>query len=466
MLALVSLSLAGLFSMISGIFNINVRGVIAFAILILAACIGFYFSSGDLEISSTLIDQMLSFDKFSLGISSVIIFGTIVVLLISEHYLDKISHFQGEFISLVLFSAVGMICMVSFKNLAMLFVGIEIMSVPLYILAGSFKHNLHSNESSLKYFLMGAFTTGILLMGIALIYGGAHTFDCVQIGEFISSNSMKTENTTLLYLGVFFMIFAFCFKISAFPFHIWTPDVYQGAPTWVTSFMSTVVKVSGIAAFYRLFDFFFATTGLTHNIILCLAVISALTISIGSISAIYQTNIKRILAYSSISHAGYMLMTIVFLEESSKSIVIYYSLAYTLASVALFAVLMSVENKKSIMDISAFNGLAKNNSFLAFVAAIALLSMAGIPITSGFIAKFSVLKLAVVKGYVWLAIVGVVNAILGAYYYLQLIIAMYFKSNDETETYENSTIYNVVLILLVLMIIGTGLFSDLFLNLI
>jgi NADH-quinone oxidoreductase subunit N len=464
MIALVTLSIAGLFSMVSGIFNINVKAVLAVLALLLAGSAGFLLLNGDLNLDwNEAIQSMVHFDGFAIFFTVLIVALSTTVLLLSEHYMSVTEKYQGEFLSLVVFSTVGMICMVSFADLSMLFIGIEIMSVPLYILAGSNKRNLLSNESSLKYFLMGAFTTGILLMGVTLVYGATNSFNAQIIGSAIAAGNASP----LLYLGVFFLIFAFCFKISAFPFHFWTPDVYQGAPTWITSFMSTVVKVAGLAGFFRLFSDFFGATSIPQNIQLSLAIIAAITITIGTISAVFQTNIKRILAYSSISHAGYMLISIVFVNKLYASTLLYYTLAYSVSSLALFGVLMTIESKRgSIQNMDTFNGFAKKNSFLAFVAALALISMAGIPPTSGFFAKFSVLKLTVEGNYLWLAIVGVVNAIIGIFYYFKLIISMYFKQPEENDTfiYSNSVVYNFILVLLVVVIIGAGIFSDLIIN--
>lgn len=462
MIALVTLSLAGLFSMISGIFNTNMKLVIGVLVVVLLGTVGCMTYTGSLVSGISAIDSMVLFNNYAVVFSVLLILLTTSVLLMSEHYLTGIEKYKTEFLSLVIFSTVGMLCMVSFVDLSMLFIGIEIMSVPLYILAGSNKHNLLSNESSLKYFLMGAFTTGILLMGVALVYGATNTFNCIKIGEYIAAGG----SSPLLYLGIFFLIFAFCFKISSFPFHFWTPDVYQGAPTWVTSFMSTVVKVAGLASFFRLFLFFFGDKGLMVNIEFTLAVLAAITITIGTISAVFQSNIKRILAYSSISHAGYMLISIVFLKSSYTNTLLIYTASYAISSLALFGVLMAVESKKSISSFDTFNGFAKNNSFYAFVASLSLISMAGIPPTAGFFAKFSVLKLAVQSEYIWLAIVGVVNAMIGIYYYFKLIIAMYFKSNDNNEdlVVTNSIGYNIVLVLFVALILGLGLFSDLLIS--
>lgn len=459
MIALVTLSIAGLFSMVSGIFNINIKAVLSVLVLLLLGCTTAIVLQHDITFDLPNITSMVQFDKFALGFTVVIVSISALVLLLSEHFLATAEKYHGEFLSLVLFSTVGMICMVSFADLSMLFIGIEIMSVPLYILAASHKRNLLSNESSLKYFLMGAFTTGILLMGITLVYGAAHSFNIVQIGQYLADGG----TSPLFYLGLFFLIFAFCFKISAFPFHFWTPDVYQGAPTWVTSFMSSAVKIAGVAAFFRLFLFFFGTSLVPANIQLTLAILAAATITIGTVSAVFQNNIKRILAYSSIAHAGYMLIAIVFVSKAYSSSLLYYAVAYGAASLALFGVLIAVESKKgSIHNLDVFNGFAKKNSFLAIVAVVALISMAGIPPTSGFFAKFLVLKLAVQSDYLWLAILGVVNAIIGIFYYFKLLIAMYFKTAEKGEEYvvTSSLVYNLVLMFLVLVIIGAGIFSD------
>ena len=344
---------------------------------------------------------------------------------------DEHTH-PAEYYAILLFSVVGAILMVSFDHMIMLFVGLEILSVAMYVLTGSDKRNLKSNEAALKYFLMGAFATGILLFGITLVYGATRSFYISNLANIIAATAPESM-PSFLYIGVLLMLIGLLFKVSAAPFHFWTPDVYDGAPTIFTMFMSTVVKTAGFAALYHILSGVFG--GIYSIWVLTIYFISMLTLIIGNVTATYQLSVKRMLAYSSISHAGYMLMTVSAMQRSSTSTVLYYSLSYTLATVAAFAVLILVSEyqtgrKEKPEDYSAFEGLAQNNPGLAFCFTISLLSLAGIPLTAGFWGKFFIFSDSFNRNIIYPVILAILMSAVGIYYYFKGIIAMYFKNGD------------------------------------
>jgi len=372
---------------------------------------------------------MMLFDNFSIAFSTITILTTVLIIFLSRGYFEKISSHVAEYYAIMLFSLAGIIAMVSFYNLTMLFIGIEIMSVSLYILAGIKKSDFSSNEAALKYFLMGAFSTGFLLLGITFIYGSTGSFSLEAISNWVLDH--PKDITPMFYTGVLLMIVGLCFKVGAAPFHFWTPDVYEGSPTLITAFMSTVVKTAGFAAFLRLFSACFAP--LSDFWVPVLLTITIATLFIGNITALYQHSFKRMLAFSSISHAGYLLFAIVGLGASSGSSVLTYAAAYSIASIIAFGALILVQQQSGSDSFESFNGLGKKNPFLALVLTIAMLSLAGIPLTAGFIGKFYMFTTALRHYQVWMVILAVINAIISIFYYFRVIVAMYFRDAERTE---------------------------------
>ena len=374
--------------------------------------------------------NMMLFDNYSVAFSAITIISTILILLLSKDYFERISSHTAEYYAIILFSLAGIIVMVSYYNLVMLFIGIEIMSVSLYILAGIKKNDFASNEAALKYFLMGAFSTGFLLFGIALIYGASGTFSLEGIRDWVIAQPAGIANP-MLDTGILLIIVGLCFKVGAAPFHFWTPDVYEGSPTLITAFMSTVVKTAGFAAFLRLFMECFTTLSAVWMPVLL--VITILTLFIGNITALYQQSFKRMLAFSSISHAGYLLFAIVALGASSANSVFVYATAYSIASIIAFGALILVQQQSGSANFESFNGLAKKNPFLALVLTISMLSLAGIPLTAGFMGKFFMFSTALSHFQVWLVILAVINAIISIFYYFRVIVAMYFRDAEPNE---------------------------------
>jgi len=329
------------------------------------------------------------------------------------------------------------------------------MSVSLYILAGIKKNDFASNEAALKYFLMGAFSTGFLLFGITLIYGASGSFD----QEGIRNSALVGFGVEpMMFGGIILVIIGLCFKVGAAPFHFWTPDVYEGSPTLITAFMSTVVKIAGVAAFYRLFSVCFTTVSDVWT--RPLAAIIMMTLFIGNITALYQQSFKRMLAYSSISHAGYLLFAIVALGGNSAVSIFLYGSAYSLASIIAFGALILVQQQTGSDSFESFKGLGKSNPFLAAVLTIAMLSLAGIPLTAGFIGKFFMFSDVLSKSYVWLPVVAVINAIISIFYYFRVIIAMYFTNTERTAVVV-PIYYTVVFALATLASIVVGIYPDL-----
>lgn len=410
--------------------------------------------------SAPIFSGMMLFDNFAVAFTSICIISTMLILLISKDYFEQISAHVAEYYTIILFALIGILAMVSFHNLSMLFIGIEIMSVSLYILAGIRKSDFKSNEAALKYFLMGAFSTGFLLMGIAFLYGATASFDLAAIKDYVISN--PSGISSLFYSGIILMIIGLSFKVGAAPFHFWTPDVYEGSPTLIMAFMSTVVKTAGFAAFLRLFMICFAPL---HDYWMpVLLVISVLTLFIGNVTALYQQSFKRMLAFSSISHAGYMLFALVALGPLSGNAIFVYASAYSVASVIAFAVLILVKRQTGADTFDSFNGLAKKNPFLAFTLTISMLSLAGIPLTAGFIGKFMMFSTALTEYQIVLVVLAVVNAVIGIFYYLRVVVAMYFKPAERNQV-QSSSYFNFVLGLSAVLTILIGVYPALISNL-
>jgi len=404
---------------------------------------------------------MMQTDNFALAFSGICIVGTLLIFLLTQNYFHAKSDNVAEYFTLILFALAGMIMMVSYKNMAMLFVGLEIMSVSLYILAGIRKKDFASNEASLKYFLMGAFSTGFLLFGITLIYGATGSFDLDKIQAYLVDNSKAIS--PIFYPGVILMMIGLCFKVGAAPFHFWTPDVYEGSPTLITTFMSTVVKTAGFAAFLRLFAGSFAPL---HDFwVAPLIVIVCLTLFIGNVTALFQKNFKRMLAYSSISHAGYLLFSLIVLSAKSENNVLVYAAAYTFASIIAFAVLILVKQKTGSDNFESFNGLGKKNPLVALSLTIAMLSLAGIPLTAGFIGKYLMFLNVMGEYQTLLVAFAILNALVGFYYYFKVIVAMWFKDGAEIELSTPGQ-YKVVLLVSVAITLILGIYPAIILNII
>jgi NADH-quinone oxidoreductase subunit N len=400
------------------------------------------------------VKEMLHFNSFNLTFINVAFGCTLLYFLLSGRDFEKVGENVSEYFALIFFVLCGVAIIATFNSLLMLFIGIEIVSIPLYILTGSDKRNLKSNEAALKYFLMGAFSTGIMLLGIAFLYGGSAT-GSFYIDNIISGNGPMPA---MIAAGLVLLLVSMSFKVSAAPFHFWTPDVYDGAPTVFTSFMATIVKVAAFFAFVRLFENTFGSMQQQWQTLV--VVLIAATLLIGNLTAVFQQSVKRMLAYSSIAQAGFMLFSLFALNNMAKEGLVLYAAAYSLASIGLFAILIKMKD----YTIDGFNGLVKQQPLLAITAAVFLLSLTGIPLTAGFQAKFFMLMAAVQNGHhIWLVIFAVLCAAISAYYYFRIIQAMFFKDNagDVVLTEDVTGPFKILLVITAVLIIVLGVFPDL-----
>lgn len=454
---IITISITAFIVLYAGLFKAN-KALLPLTVVGLLTALGFTFCAWN---GNAVHFGMMQTDNFALAFSGICIVGTILIFLLTQNYFHSKSDNIAEYYTLILFALAGMIMMVSYKNMAMLFVGLEIMSVSLYILAGIRKKDFASNEASLKYFLMGAFSTGFLLFGITLIYGASGSFDLDKIQAYLVDNS-KTISP-IFYPGVILMMIGLCFKVGAAPFHFWTPDVYEGSPLLITTFMSTVVKTAGFAAFLRLFTGAFAPL---HDFwVAPLIVIVCLTLFIGNVTALFQKNFKRMLAYSSISHAGYLLFSLIVLSANSENNVLVYASAYTFASIIAFAVLILVKQKTGSDSFDSFNGLGKKNPLVALSLTVAMLSLAGIPLTAGFIGKYLMFLNVMGEYQTLLVAFAILNALVGFYYYFKVIVAMWFKEGAEIELSTPGQ-YKIVLLVSVVITLILGIYPAIILNLI
>jgi NADH-quinone oxidoreductase subunit N len=400
-------------------------------------------------------NEMMIVDNYSVAFTGLLIVITLLWFILSPEFFHEPSSRIDHF-ALIIFALVGAQLLTSFGNMLMLFLGIEILSIPMFILAGSNKTDLSSNEAALKYFLMGAFATGFLLFGIALIYGATGSFNLEKCAHYISGQ--QADFPVMIIVGIILMIVGLAFKVSAAPFHFWAPDVYTGSPTVVTAFMSTVVKTAAFAGFFRLFFSCFNTASIAWaNTIWVLA---ALTIVVGNITAVAQTNFKRMLAYSSIAHAGYMLIAILAMNRYAPGAVLFYAAAYSVSSITSFAVLLAVSHVTKNDSIDSFNGLAKKNPLLAFATVLAMLSLAGIPPMAGFFAKYYIFTAALQQHDVALVIIAVTGSLIGVFYYFRIIIALFKQETEGIEIPMNNTLKSL-LIFTSLVALLLGIFPQL-----
>lgn len=452
--AIITLSLLGILLLYLGLYKAK-NALLPVSILGLLVAFGFEAYYWNVQ-AEPLYRGMVVFDHFSLSFSMLCIALTILILLLSKEYFKSISDNIAEYYSLILFSLTGAILVCSYHNFAMLFIGLEIMSVALYILAGIRRTDKASNEASLKYFLMGAFSTGFLLFGITLLYGSTGSFDLAVIKQYIIDN--PTDISPMFYGGILLLLVGLCFKVGAAPFHFWTPDVYDGAPILITIFMSTVVKIASFAGFLKLFSTVLVPLNEFWTPVLLSVVI--ITLFIGNVTALMQTSYKRMLAYSSISHAGYMLFAILSIGPNSTSGILTYSAAYGLASIISFGALILVKRQAGSDSFESFNGLGKRSPWLAFCITISMLSLAGIPLTAGFIGKFMMFSNVMNDYHTVLLVLAAINAAVGVYYYLRVVVHMYFMDSKEEVTVSMPINFQIVFVLSVILTFVLGVYPD------
>ena len=451
---LIATTALGVFCLLFEIFNLR-KLIVPITIIGLIAILGLNISEFGKQ--ESYYNNMIVVDKFSTAFSGLFIVLTIFLVALAHNFYENHQSKISDFIAIKVFLLAGCLAMVSFGNLAMFFLGIEILSISLYILAASNRMNLKSNEAGMKYFLMGSFASGIILFGICLIYGAIGSFDMRTIQE----AAMSADVEEWFYIGVILLSIGLLFKIAAVPFHFWAPDVYEGSPSLTTATMSTLAKVTAMATFFKLAS---AMTGnLPSSSQTVIVIISILSMTIGNIMALRQVNVKRMLAFSGISHAGFMLMTLLNVSVSAGSL-LYYTSAYSLAGIAAFSVILYVCKNQNNEDIVNFHGLGKTNPLLAMILTASLLSMAGIPIFAGFFAKLVLFNQTIQAGYLVLVIFAVINSIISVGYYFKLILAMYTKEPNETRTGRPFLIYAVAIVAILLNIL-LGIFPSYVLNL-
>lgn len=446
---LIAIAVLGVICLLAEIFNLR-KAIVPVTIVGLLAILGMTVT--EFGTTQSYYNNMIKVNNFTVAFSSLFIVLTIFLVTLSHNFYQEQATKISDFISIKLFLLAGAVSMVSFGNLAMFFLGIEVLSIALYILAGSDRLNMKSNEAGMKYFLMGSFASGIILFGIALIYGAVGSFDMDMIYE--ASNSATTVDW--FYIGVSMITVGMLFKIATVPFHFWAPDVYEGAPALTTATMSTLAKVTAMATFFKLNVAMNGNMKFEYELVIVIVSIASMTV--GNIMALRQNNIKRMLAFSGISHAGFMVMALLNLENAAGSL-FYYTVAYGLAGIAAFTVIIYACKGKNNEELENFNGLGKRSPLMAMILTAALLSMAGIPIFSGFFAKFFILNNTLQAGWLILVIAGVINSMIAVYYYFKVISAMYTKEATEEATKVPFEFY-IVAVLAMGLNIAIGLFPS------
>jgi NADH-quinone oxidoreductase subunit N len=397
------------------------KGIIAFLTVVSALVVGYALFAG---VRGEAFSGMFVADGYSVFFKMIFLISLVLTTLISTRYIEIEKVNFGEYYSLMLFSTLGMMVMASAGDIIVLYLGLELMALSVYVLAGFFRHDRKSNEASLKYFLLGAFASAFLLYATSMIYGLTGTTNLKGIAQYLAAHGIENNPATLL--SVMLFVVAFGFKIAAAPFHMWAPDVYEGAPTSITAFMSVGPKAAGFAVFGRVFLVAFGN--LHFDWVTILIPIAILTMAVGNIIAISQTNIKRMLAYSSIAHAGYALIGLVSGGSEGVASMMNYLFIYAFMNIGAFAVVIMLRTEgfrgENITD---YEGLAKSHPLASALMLIFMFSLTGIPPTAGFVGKFYLFMAAVNAGYTWLAIVAVIFSAISAYFYLRIVMFMYMR---------------------------------------
>jgi NADH-quinone oxidoreductase subunit N len=419
------------------------------------------FAITNLTAEGSSFNGMLLHGGYANFFGALFCFVSFFTVILSRNYFERQKYHRGELYILLLFATIGMMLIASANDLIIVFLGIELMSVCLYVLAGFIRIKERANEAALKYFLLGAFATGFLLYGIALIYGAVGTTNLTMI-----RNVFAVVSTNILFvIGAGFLLIGIAFKAAAVPFHMWAPDVYEGAPTPVTAFMSTGAKAAAFAAFIILFIRTFDFIGGQVNELL--AVLAAASMILGNIVAIAQTNVKRMLAYSSIAHAGYMLAGIATGTLDGQVGVMFYLAAYAAMNLGAFALIGLVEHEgDKNLSLDDYAGLSYSQPLLAVLMAIFMFALAGVPPFAGFFGKYYVFFAAIKARMVWLAIIGVLTSLVSAYYYLRIVVLMYFREGRANVEIPPSRIVLTMIVVSALLVLLLGLFPSIMLNVI
>ena len=400
-------------------------------------------------------------DHLSIFFTCIFTLSSALAILLSAEYNERNGMKAGEYYALILLCTVGMIVLASSTDMIMIFLGIEIVSICLYVLAGFRRDDPVSNEAALKYFLLGAFATGFLLYGMTLIYGSTGSTNIFKIAEFIKTND---SSSPLMLMGIVLLVIGFGFKVAAVPFHMWAPDVYHGSPTPVTAFMAVGPKAAAFAAFFRVFKEGIPNMAANWEILLC--IVAVLSMFVGNLGAIMQTNIKRMLAFSSISHAGYLIIAVITKSSLAGSGLLFYMLTYAFTTFGAFGIVILLGRKgEENLELENYSGLAYKHPVLALSMTVFLLSLGGLPPFAGFIAKFYIFSAAIEEGFVTLVIIAVLNSAISFYYYLKVVVFMYMK---EPAGEFQISLTPMTLFVVIIGIIGTvelGIYPDPIINL-
>jgi NADH-quinone oxidoreductase subunit N len=400
-------------------------------------------------------------DAYSAFFKIIFIINFFLGVLISLKYLKIEQGLKGEYFGILMLSTAGMMIMASAGDLIVLYLGLELMALSTYILAGFLRHNIKSNESAVKYFLLGAFSSAILLYGISMIYGLTGTTDINKLAGLLASEEIHSSPVLLLSIVMF--VVAFGYKIAAAPFHMWAPDVYEGAPTSVTAFMSVGPKAAGFAAIGRVFLIALSSAKVEWTAILI--PVAILTMAVGNIVALSQTNIKRMLAYSSIAHAGYALLGIIAGTQEGMAAMMNYLLIYSFMNIGAFTIVIMLRSDGFEGDkLSDYEGLAKTHPLASALMLVFMFSLTGIPPTGGFTGKFYLFMSIINEGYAWLAVVAIVFSAISAYFYLRVVMLMYMKDPQETPVLSLSPALGLTLIITVVMVLAMGILPATFVD--
>ena len=455
------LGVAGLLATLLGLFvrkgAATVGAIIGFTAVLIALA-----ANAPLRFMNTpAFSGMIVLDTFSWFFNLLILLSVGLTILISMKYLTDQGLDLYEYFAILLFSSVGMMFMVSGTHLLMIFVGLETLSIGVYVLTGVLPKSSKASEASLKYLLLGSFSSALFLYGAALLYGASGSLSLAGLAKYFQSGSISTMGL----IGMGLLLVGFSFKVAAVPFHMWTPDVYDGAPSPITGFMSVGVKAAAFAAFLRVFFECFGSVQVTWSHILW--ILAVLTMILGNLAALVQSNIKRMLAYSSIAHAGYILIGMVAGTAMGAAGILYYLLAYIFTNLGAFAVVTMVGRKgEANISIDDYRGLGKSHPALALAMSIFLFSLAGIPPTAGFVGKFTIFGAAIASGYIWLVIIGVLTSAASVFYYFRVVMKMYMEAPEvEPESLKFSPSMALALTLTVMVVLYIGIFPTTYLNL-
>ncbi len=440
------------------------KALAAFSVVALAVPIAFtvmLWGEGDSSFGGMLI-----LDEFSLFFKFLILSIAALVIISSVDYVNKFARFQGEYYALILFSAGGLMLMASTGELISIYVALELSSISLYALV-SFLKDSKSSEAGLKYMILGAISSAVLLFGMAFVYGLTGTTHLEQIVDKVSAlvSSGQLWDSPALILGMILMVAGFGFKIASVPFQMWVPDVYEGAPTPITAYLSVASKAAGFAVILRVFYTAFGTPLLSDNWAMVFAVLGAISMTIGNVVALAQTNIKRMLGYSSIAHAGYLMVGLAAVSSLGRSGILFFLATYALANLGAFIAIIAISNKTDSDEISDYTGMARRSPVLALVLAFCLISLIGIPPTGGFIAKFYIFNAAIQQDLLWLVIIAVLNSVISAYYYLRVVKVMYIGTPASEDAVPSSTPLRAALAITSLGVLLLGIYPWLVLRL-